>query len=183
MRPFFTEFLGGAGVPAVAAASCPHTQIEDFCSGARFCSLCIPLYSGTASGLFMRPAAARSCAFGCAALRVTVSLQILLVKEPNRICRRSSVNAGLRHLGARPHSLSSAPTKIGNSTTEDNYVPEKVTLIGFLGSNGEARTTPSPGRRGADFSVPPFARNQVSYRRMASTSQHTEWHRLRSLVC
>jgi len=43
------------------------------------------LCSGTASGLFMRPAATRSSASGCAALRVTVSLQILFGKDAEKI--------------------------------------------------------------------------------------------------
>jgi hypothetical protein len=43
-----------------------------------FCSV-------TASGQYRRPAAARSSASGCAALRVTVSLQILFAKFSEKI--------------------------------------------------------------------------------------------------
>ena len=43
------------------------------------------LFSGTASGLFMRPAAARSSASPCAALRVMVSPQILFAKSAEKI--------------------------------------------------------------------------------------------------
>jgi hypothetical protein len=43
------------------------------------------LCSGTASGLFMRPAAARSSASAAPPLRVTVSLQILFAKSAEKI--------------------------------------------------------------------------------------------------
>ena len=49
------------------------------------CRFVSRLCSGTASGLFMRPAAARSFCFGCAALRITVSLQILFAKSVEKI--------------------------------------------------------------------------------------------------
>src|ERR1700679_131763 len=45
------------------------------------------LGSGTASGLFMRPAAVRSSASPCAALRVMVSLQILFRNSAEKISR------------------------------------------------------------------------------------------------
>ena len=68
----------------VAVAFRSQCANEDFAlkSVCRFVSR---LCSGTASGLFMRPAAARSFCFGCAALRVTVSLQILFGKNAEKI--------------------------------------------------------------------------------------------------
>jgi hypothetical protein len=51
----------------------------------RVCRYVSRLCAGTASGLFMRPAASSLFCFGCAALRVTVSLQILFGKTAEKI--------------------------------------------------------------------------------------------------
>ena len=57
---------------------------ENFALG-RACRYVSRLCSGTASGLFMRPAAARSSASAAPPLRVTVSLKILFGKNAEKI--------------------------------------------------------------------------------------------------
>jgi hypothetical protein len=85
----------------------------------RVCRLRSRLGSGTASGLFLRPAAARSSASARAALRVTVSLQIFFAKYIEKISPEPSVNAELRLLGAWPTRFDGAPIQIGNSINGD----------------------------------------------------------------
>jgi single-strand DNA-binding protein len=71
------------------------------------------------------------------------------------------------------HSLNGAPTKIGRiQQTETIMYQNKVTLIGFLGSDAEARTN-SP-----DFSVTNLSlATKSSYKKDGKYVSHTEWHR------
>jgi single-strand DNA-binding protein len=71
------------------------------------------------------------------------------------------------------HSLFGAPIKIGKfNKTETIMYQNKVTLIGFLGSNAEARTN-SP-----DFSVTTLSlATKSSYKKDGKYISHTEWHR------
>jgi hypothetical protein len=65
------------------SSQCAHENfaLESVCRYlSRFCS-------GTASGLFLRPAAARCSASACAARRVMVFLQILFGKSAEKIFR------------------------------------------------------------------------------------------------
>ena len=114
--------------------------------------------------------------FGCAAPRVTVSLEILFGKHRKDLSG-PSVNAELRHLGAGPTRKASpgvTRTKSGNSTNGDTIMYQnKVTLIGFLGNDAEVRTA-------NDRSFTTFSLATKSSYKDRNTSQyisHTEWHR------
>ena len=74
----------GSNHTAIAANFRSQCADENFALES-VCRYVSRLCSGTASGLFMRPAATRSSASGCAALRVTVSLQILFGKDAEKI--------------------------------------------------------------------------------------------------
>jgi hypothetical protein len=84
---------------------------EDFAL-ARVCRYVSRLCSGTASGLFMRPAAARSSASAAPPYGLRFPSKSCSERTPKRFlqslrkCRASA-------LGSTAHSLSSAPTKIG----------------------------------------------------------------------
>ena len=78
----------------------------------RVCRYVSRLCSGTASGLFMRPAAARSSA-SAAPPRGLLFPPNLVRKQHRKDFCGASVNAELRHLGARPTRQNSAPLKIG----------------------------------------------------------------------
>jgi hypothetical protein len=73
----------------------------------------IPPLFGHRVGAFHAPCGSSLFCFGCAALRVTGSLQILFGKTARKDFSGPSVNAELRHLGAWPTPTSGAPTKIG----------------------------------------------------------------------
>jgi hypothetical protein len=85
LHPYCDRYANSGRALIVVAFSslCTHATfaLESVC---RYVSR---LCSGTASGLFMRPAAARSAASACAALRVMVSLQILFGKSTEKISR------------------------------------------------------------------------------------------------
>jgi single-strand DNA-binding protein len=79
-------------------------------------------------------------------------------------------------LGSRAHSLSSAqcdPSNNGrNSTNGDTLMYQnKVTLIGFLGSNAEVRTN-----NNRSFTTLSLA-TKSSYKKDDKYISHTEWHR------
>src|SRR5450631_1802516 len=96
----------------IAVAFCSQRADDNFAL-ARVCRFVSRLCSGTASGLFHAPCGNSLFCFGCAALRVTVSLQILFGKNAEKISPEPSANAELRHLGAWPTSFIGAPIKIG----------------------------------------------------------------------
>jgi hypothetical protein len=79
----------------------------------RVCRLRVPPLFGHRVGAFHAPCGNSLFCFGCAALWVTVSLQILFGKSTRKDFSGASVNAELRHLGAWPTRTTGAPTKIG----------------------------------------------------------------------
>ena len=83
LRPSY-GVLSGPKVPAMAADFLRQHADEDFALG-RVCRYVSRLCSGTASGLFHAPCGSSLFCFGCAALRVTVSLQILFGKNAEKI--------------------------------------------------------------------------------------------------
>ena len=75
-------------------------------------------------------------------------------------------------MGAWPTRFLVPRSRSGNSTNGDNHVPEQSNLIGFLGSNPEARTN------SADFSVTTLSlATKSSYKKDGKYVSHTEWHR------
>jgi len=103
---------------------------------------------------------------------VTVSLQILFAKSAEKISPEPPVNAELRHLGAWPTRLMVPDQDREIQQTETIMYQNKVTLIGFLGSNPEGRTN-SP-----DFSVTTLSlATKSSYKKDGKYISHTEWHR------
>jgi hypothetical protein len=64
-------------------------------------------------GAIHAPCGSSLFCFGCAALRVTVSLQILFGQSTRKDFSGPTANAELRHLGAWPTRSTGAPTKIG----------------------------------------------------------------------
>src|ERR1035437_7545490 len=97
----------------IAVAFCSQRADDNFAL-ARVCRYVSRLCSGTALGLFHAPCGSSLFCFGCAALRVTVSLQILFgKKERRKDFSGASANAELRHLGAWPTRFIGAPIKIG----------------------------------------------------------------------
>ncbi len=80
---------------------------------ARVCRSRIPPLFGHRVGAIHAPCGSSLFCFGCAALRVTVSLQILFGKSARKDFSGPSANAELRHLGAWPTRSTGAPTKIG----------------------------------------------------------------------
>src|SRR5208282_894073 len=137
-----------------------------------FCSV-------TASGPFRRPAALGlllriSRPFGVSvppktSLQTTAKYAVQTSFGPLPESRPSA-------LGSRAHSLSSArcdPSNNGrNSTNGDTLMYQnKVTLIGFLGSNAEVRTA-----NNGSFATLSLA-TKSSYKKDDKYLSHTEWHR------
>jgi hypothetical protein len=110
LRPSY-GVLGGPEVPAMAAAFL-HQYADEGFALALVCRYVSRLRSGTASGLFMRPAAARSSASAAPPYGLRFPSKSCSERTPKRFlqslrkCRASA-------LGSTAHSLSSAPTKIG----------------------------------------------------------------------
>src|SRR6266436_9648976 len=138
-----------------------------------FCSV-------TASGPFRRPAAL--------GLLLRISRPFGVSVPPKTSLRTTAKNASQTSfgplpesrpsaLGSRAHSLGSAQCdpkqQRANSTNGDTLMYQnKVTLIGFLGSNAEARTN------SADFSVTTLSlATKSSYKKDGKYISHTEWHR------
>ena len=78
----------------------------------RVCRYVSRLCSGTASGLFMRPAAARCSASAAPACRLWFPSNSCSERTPNRFLR-SLRKCRASALGSTAHSLNSAPIKIG----------------------------------------------------------------------
>ena len=149
-------------------SQCAH---EDFAlkSVCRFVSR---LCSGTASGLFHAPCGSSLFCFGCAALRVTVSLQILFGKNAEKISPEPPQMQSFGTWEHGPLALWCPDQDREIQQTETIMYQNKVTLIGFLGSNAEARTN-SP-----DFSVTTLSlATKSSYKKDGKYISHTEWHR------
>jgi len=97
---------------AIVLNFCSQWADENFAL-ARVCRLRIPPLFGHRVGAFHAPCGNSLFCFGCAALRVTVSLQILFGSSTRKDFSGPSANAELRHLGAWPTRSTGAPTKIG----------------------------------------------------------------------
>jgi single-strand DNA-binding protein len=123
-------------------------------------------------GAFHAPCGSSLFCFGCAALRVTVSLQILFGKNAEKI---SPEPPQMQSFGTWEHDPLAkwCPDQDREiQQTETIMYQNKVTLIGFLGSNAEARTN-SP-----DFSVTTLSlATKSSYKKDGKYISHTEWHR------
>jgi len=88
------------------------------------CRFVSRLCSDTASGLFIRPAAARSSA----SLRRPAGYGFppnLVRKKRRKDFSGTSVNAELRHLGAWPTRFMMPRPRSGDSTNGDHHVPEQ----------------------------------------------------------
>jgi hypothetical protein len=118
-----TGALGGPKVLAMAAAFLRQYADENFALE-RVCRFVSRLCSGTASG------------FSCALRQLALLLRLrrpagygfppnLVRKERRKDFSGPSVNAELRHLGARPTRLMVPRSRSGNSTNGDNYVSEQ----------------------------------------------------------
>jgi single-strand DNA-binding protein len=123
-------------------------------------------------GFFHAPCGSSLFCFGCAAIRVTVSLQILFGKKAEKI---SPEPPQMQSFGTWEHGPLALLVPRSNreiQQTETIMYQNKVTLIGFLGSNAEARTN-SP-----DFSVTTLSlATKSSYKKDGKYISHTEWHR------
>ena len=110
LRPSY-GVLSGPRVPQMAADFLRQHADEDFALES-VCRYVSRLCSGTASGLFMRPAAARSSASAAPPCGLRFPSKSCSERAPKRFlqslrkCRASA-------LGSTAHSLNSAPTKIG----------------------------------------------------------------------
>ena len=92
---------------------------------ARVCRYVSRLCSGTASGLFHAPCGSSLFCFGCAALRVTVSLQILFGKNAEKISPEPPQMQSFGTWEHGPLALLVPRSRSGNSTNGDNYVSEQ----------------------------------------------------------
>ncbi len=133
----------------------------------RVCRFVSRLCSGTASGLFMRPAAARSSASAAPPCGLRFPSKSCSERTPKRFLR-SLRKCRASALGSMAHSLDSVPrSRSGNSTNGDNHVPEQ----------SNPHRLPRQQRRSRDqqprTSASPLFRWQPSppTRRMASTSR------------
>src|SRR5580692_3402316 len=120
----------------------------------------------------MRPAAARSSASATPPCGLRFPSKSCSGRTPKRFLR------GLRKcrasaLGSMAHSLNSVPIQNREiQQTETIMYQNKVTLIGFLGSNPEARTN------SADFSITTLSlATKSSFKKDGNYISHTEWHR------
>ena len=98
---------------AAIAANFFCQEADENLALSRVCRFRIPPLFGHRVGAFHAPCGSSLFCFGCAALRVTVSLQILFGKSARKDFSGPSVNAELRHWGAWPTRTTGAPTKIG----------------------------------------------------------------------
>src|SRR6202162_4930908 len=123
-------------------------------------------------GFFMRPAAARSSASAAPPCGLRFPSKSCSERTPKRFLR-SLRKCRASALGSMAHSLYWCPDQDREiQQTETIMYQNKVTLIGFLGSNAEARTN-SP-----DFSVTTLSlATKSSYKKDGQYLSHTEWHR------
>src|SRR5579875_3136646 len=132
--------------------------------------MCVPsasypvLCSGSRFGPILRPAAGSLFCFRCAALRVTVS-----------VCDGPSVNAELRpwEQGPLARFAKGDPSRIREIQRNGDHTmyQNKVTLIGFLGSDAEVRTN-----NDRSLTVLSLA-TKSSYKKDGKYIEHTDWHR------
>src|ERR1035437_3544948 len=155
----------------IAVAFCSQPADDNFAL-ARVCRYVSRLCSGTASGLFMRPAAARSSASAAPPCGLRFPSKSCSERTPKRFLR-SLRKCRASALGSMAHSLYWCPDQDREiQQTETIMYQNKVTLIGFLGSNAEARTN------SADFSVTTLSlATKSSYKKDGKYISHTEWHR------
>src|SRR5208337_1978951 len=96
-------------------------------------------------------------------------------KTPRKLLSGPSQKADLRHLGAGPTrqaSPSVTRATTGNSTNGDTIMYQnKVTLIGFVGSNPEVRTNDNRSLTTLSLAT------KSSYKKDGKYISHTEWHR------
>jgi single-strand DNA-binding protein len=123
-------------------------------------------------GAFHAPCGNSLFCFGYAALRVTVSLQILFGKNAEKISREPPQMQSFGTWEHGPLALWCPDQDREIQQTETIMYQNKVTLIGFLGSNPEARTN------SADFSVTTLSlATKSSFKKDGKYVSHTEWHR------
>jgi single-strand DNA-binding protein len=137
------------------------------------------LYSGSRFGAFRRPAARRRSASLTAPFQGLGSSQNKFAKHGKE--RRSNFFRAppRKHslaLGSRAHSLASPRvTRAGygkfNETEITTMYQNKVTLIGFLGNDGEVRTNDN-----RSFTTLSLA-TKSSYKKDGQYISQTEWHR------
>src|ERR1700677_2897782 len=108
----------------IARAFCSQRADDNFAL-ARVCRYVSRLCSGTASGLFHAPCGSSLFCFGCAALRVTVSLQILFGKNAEKISPEPPQMQSFGTWEHGPLALLVPRSSSGNSTNGDNHVPEQ----------------------------------------------------------
>src|SRR5208282_5104074 len=150
-------------------------------------------YSVTASGPFRRPAALglllrvftpASQHRACRGPRFSRPFGVSV--PPKRSLQNASQNAAQTSFGplpeCRPSTLGAGPTRqaspsvtratTGNSTTGDTIMYQnKVTLIGFVGSNPEVRTNDNRSLTTLSLAT------KSSYKKDGKYISHTEWHR------
>jgi single-strand DNA-binding protein len=122
-------------------------------------------------GAFHAPCGSSLFCFGCAALRVTVSLHILFGKNAEKI---SPEPPQMQSFGTWEHGPLAfwCPDQDREiQQTETIMYQNKVTLIGFLGSNAEVRTNDN-----RSFTTLSLA-TKSSYKKDDKYISHTEWHR------
>src|ERR1039457_287694 len=137
-----------------------------------FCRYVSRLGSGTASGLFMRPAAARSSASAAPPSGLRFPSKSCSERTPKKISPEPPQMQSSGTWEHGPLALWCPDQDREIQQTETIMYQNKVTLIGFLGSNAEARTN------SADFSVTTLSlATKSSYKKDGKYVSHTEWHR------
>src|ERR1022692_1154843 len=122
-------------------------------------------------GFFMRPAAARSSASAAPPCGLRFPSKSCSERTPKRFLR-SLRKCRASALGSMAHSLYWCPDQDREiQQTETIMYQNKVTLIGFLGSNPEVRTNDN-----RSFTTLSLA-TKSSYKKDGKYISHTEWHR------
>ena len=172
-RPFFS---GHGCSNRIAIAARFRSQCADENSALeRVCRYGFRLCSGTASGLFLRPAVLGLLLRVPRAFGVTVpsktSLRIT-AKKPVQTSFGPLPESRPSALGVGPTSLYGAPIKIGKFTNGDTVMYQnKVTLIGFLGGNAEVHTNNVRSFTSLSLAT------KSSYKKDGEYISQTEWHR------
>lgn len=178
-KPSFPPDIVGPHAAAVGGAFRRRDGRGDF--GEYGCLPCVsrPLLRVHASGPYRRPAARRRSA------SLTASLRGLGSSQKKFECRGNERRTNFfrvpprKHslaLGSRAHSLASRRvTRAGygkyNETEITTMYTNKVTLIGFLGSDAEVRTNDD-----RSLTVLSLA-TKSSYKKDGKYIEHTDWHR------
>src|ERR1035437_2520442 len=113
----------------IAVAFCSQRADDNFAL-ARVCRYVSRLCSGTASGLSHAPCGSSLFCFGCAALRVTVSLQILFGKNAEKISPEPPQMQSFGTWEHGPLALLVPRSRSGDSTNGDNHVPISYVELG-----------------------------------------------------